>query len=63
MKDKTKDANWESWKQTLSDSLDNQFKGINILNVNDIDVAISLLTKTITDCANRNLGVVKDRKH
>ena len=45
------------------DSLDNQFKRINILNVNDIDNAISLLTKTITDCANQKLGIVKDSKH
>ena len=60
---KMKEANWESWKQSLSDSLDDQFKGIHILNVNDIDNAISLLTKTITDCANLNLGIVKDRKH
>ena len=44
IKYKTKDANWESWKQSLSDSLDDQFKGMNILNVNDIDNAISLLT-------------------
>ena len=58
-----KDGNWESWKQSLSDPLDDQFKGINILNVNDIDNAISLLTKTITDCANWNLGIVKDSKH
>ena len=63
IKYKTKDANWESWKQSLLDSLDDQFKGINILNVNDIDNAISLLTKTITDCANWNLGIVKDSKH
>ena len=48
----TKDANWESWKQSLLDSLDDQFKRINILNVNDIDNAISLMTKTMTDCAN-----------
>ena len=50
IKYKTEDGNWESWKQSLSDPLDDQFKGINILNVNDIDNAISLLTKTITDC-------------
>ena len=63
IKYKTKDANWESWTQSLSDSLDNQFKGINFLNVNEIDNAISLLTKTITNCANRNLGIMKDSKH
>ena len=63
IKYKTKDADWESWKQSLLDSLDNQFKGINILNANDIDNAMSQLTKTITDCANRNLGIVKDSKH
>ena len=59
----TKDANWESWKQSLLDSLDDQFKRINILNVNDIDNAISLMTKTMTDCANQNLEIVKDSKH
>ena len=32
-------------------------------NLNDIDNAISLLTKTITNYANRNLGIVKDSKH
>ena len=63
IKYKTKDANWESWKQSILDSLDNQLKGINILNINDIDNAISLLTKTTTDCANQNLGIVKDSKH
>ena len=63
IKYKTEDANWESWKQTPLDSLDDQFKGIIILNVNNIDNAIRLLTKTITDCANQNLGIVKDRKH
>ena len=63
IKYKTKYANWESWKQSLLDSLDDQFKGINILNKNDIDIAISPLTKTITDCTNRNLGIVKDSKH
>ena len=26
IKYKTKDVNWESWKQSLSDSLDDQFK-------------------------------------
>ena len=59
----TKDANWESWKQSLLDSLDDQFKRINILNVNDTDNAISLMTKTMTDCANQNLEIVKDSKH
>ena len=63
IKYKTKDANWESWTQSVSDSLDKQFKGINFLNVNEIDNAISLLTKTITNCANRNLGIMKDSKH
>ena len=63
IKYKTKDANWESWKNSLSHSLDIQFKEFNILKVNDIDNAIKLLTKTITDCANENLGIVKNSKH
>ena len=63
IKYKTKDANWESWKNSLSHSLDIQFKEFNILTVNDIDNAIKLLTKAITDCANENLGIVKNSKH
>ena len=63
IKYKTKDANWESWKNSLSHSLDIQFKECNILKVNGIDNAIKLLTKTITDCTNENLGIVKNSKH
>ena len=63
IKYKTKDINWESWKNSLSHSLDIQFKEFNILKINDIDNAIKLLRKTITDCANENLGIVKNSIH
>ena len=60
---KTKDANWTLWKQSLSTMLDEKFKSTSMLEVNDIDNTISLLTETITECATKNLGIVKESIH